>query len=53
MKRREFLVFCLPATWPLPLLSQQDRLVVNTGAAKRFGWVVPLSILAHADEVIE
>lgn len=38
----------------LPIQQPTEfRLVVNTGAAKRFGWVVPLSILAHADEVIE
>ena len=29
------------------------RLAVNVGAAKRFGWTVPLGVLLRADEVIE
>lgn len=38
----------------LPIQQPTEfRLVVNAGAAKRFGWAIPLSVLARADEVIE
>lgn len=41
-----------PADLPIQQPSK-FRLVVNVGAAKRFGWSIPVPILASADEVIE
>jgi putative tryptophan/tyrosine transport system substrate-binding protein len=41
-----------PADLPIQQPSK-FRLVVNIGAARRFGWSIPVSILASADQVIE
>lgn len=41
-----------PAELPIEQPTE-TKLAVNLTAAKRFGWTIPLSIVARADEVIE
>ncbi|HEX2552271.1 MAG TPA: ABC transporter substrate-binding protein [Microvirga sp.] len=41
-----------PANLPIELPTE-TKLAVNLGAAKRFGWTIPPSVIARADEVIE
>ncbi len=41
-----------PAELPIEQ-PMEFELVINVGAAERFGWTVPPSLLALADQVIE